>query len=117
MSSAGSSGARTWEAAAMTFQARPPDPVLRAGSASCAPARIDWATYVGGTADDALSFVSRDETEDCALLSGVTASTDFPGHRAIQPSPGGGGDAFIARICETDVLGRVDPQDALTQVL
>lgn len=81
------------------------------------PARIDWSTYVGGSGDEELSSLVAGGGGDCTVMSGLTTSVDFPGHRAIQPSPGGGADGFIARICETDVLGRVDPEDALTQVL
>lgn len=80
------------------------------------PPRLEWSTYIGGSGDDSVSGASP-SADDCTLFTGTTTSADFPVRRAIQPLPGGGEDGFVARICETDVLGRLDPADAMTQII
>jgi len=57
-----------------------------------------YATYLGGTADDAGRGIAVDAT-GAVYVTGVTASADFPTPPgAIQPLFGGEEDAFVAKL-------------------
>jgi len=55
------------------------------------------ATYLGGTADDYADSIVLDPSGDAWLVGG-TSSSDFPAVGAIQPTLGGGADAFITHV-------------------
>jgi hypothetical protein len=55
-----------------------------------------YATYIGGSGDDRGFAIKIDATGN-AVVAGWTTSTNFPTTQAVQPSSGGGKDAFIAR--------------------
>ncbi|MCE7986307.1 MAG: hypothetical protein DYG89_34470 [Caldilinea sp. CFX5] len=63
-----------------------------------------YATYIGGSGEDASSGIALSPT-GTALLVGYTTSTDFPTVNAIQPTFGGngphGGDAFVVGVNST----------------
>jgi hypothetical protein len=56
-----------------------------------------YGTYLGGTANDVGSAIAVDAAGN-AYVIGQTESTDFPIQHALQPTPGGAGDAFVARL-------------------
>jgi beta-propeller repeat-containing protein/uncharacterized protein DUF11 len=58
-----------------------------------------YSTYLGGTGDDIGFGVAVDSALN-AYVTGSTTSTDFPaaGTGVFQPSPGGGRDAFLAKL-------------------
>jgi len=57
-----------------------------------------YSTYLGGSSNDDGFGIAVDLTTGDALVTGYTGSSDFPTANAYQPNPGGGGDAFVARI-------------------
>ncbi len=71
-----------------------------------------YFTYLGGTAADTGTAIATDNVGG-ALVTGWTASTDFPNAvlsgKAVQTSPGGGEDAFVARIDTTTVCSSDPP--------
>jgi hypothetical protein len=56
-----------------------------------------YSTYLGGSDNDGANGVAIDAAGN-AYVTGGTLSTDFPAVKAIQPSFGGGTDAFVAKI-------------------
>jgi hypothetical protein len=56
-----------------------------------------WATYLGGSADDAAWSIRVDDAGS-AYVSGRTASTDFPTASPLQAANAGGDDAFVAKL-------------------
>lgn len=56
-----------------------------------------YATYLGGSQDDWGHDIEVDASGS-AYVSGLTVSSDFPTVRAFQPRPGGGIDAFVAKL-------------------
>jgi uncharacterized repeat protein (TIGR01451 family) len=56
-----------------------------------------YSTYLGGTSDDYGYGIAVDSSGN-AYVTGQTASTNFPTAHALQPSSGGGFDAFLAKI-------------------
>lgn len=59
---------------------------------------ILYSTYLGGSGiDDAASAVAVDPSGN-VYLTGHTISSNFPMQNAIQPAPGTGYDAFVAKI-------------------
>jgi subtilase family serine protease len=60
-------------------------------------ASLVWATYLGGTDADEGQAIAVD-LDGNAYVAGVTASGDFPVVGAYQPGPGGGTDAFLAKL-------------------
>jgi hypothetical protein len=58
---------------------------------------LRYATYLGGNADDLGNSIAVDEWGQ-AYLTGETNSVDFPTVNALQPSLGGGADAFVAKL-------------------
>jgi hypothetical protein len=63
---------------------------------SSAGDRIIYSTYLGGGADSAHSIAV--DGSGNAYVAGSTASTNFPTANAIQPTSGGGGDAFVTKL-------------------
>jgi uncharacterized repeat protein (TIGR01451 family) len=58
---------------------------------------LAYSTYLGGNADDAVVGVTVDRFGN-AHVTGWTFSTDFPTKNPLQPSSGGGEDAFVATL-------------------
>ncbi|MFY9730290.1 MAG: SBBP repeat-containing protein, partial [Candidatus Acidiferrales bacterium] len=58
---------------------------------------IVYSTYFGGSGDDAGNAVAVDVAGNI-YVAGTTTSTDFPTFKAAQPTIGGAGDAFVAKI-------------------
>jgi hypothetical protein len=58
---------------------------------------ILYATYLGGSGDDAANAISIDSSGN-AYLTGFTTSTDFPGTNKIIPTRSGTQDAFVAKL-------------------
>jgi len=56
-----------------------------------------YSTYLGGSGGDGGEDIAVDARGQ-ASVTGVTQSADFPIVNALQPFPGGGGDAFVAKI-------------------
>ncbi|MGI8777686.1 MAG: SBBP repeat-containing protein, partial [Acidimicrobiales bacterium] len=56
-----------------------------------------FATYLGGSAVDRATGVAVDPA-GAAYVTGSTGSSNFPSVRALQPTSGGGDDAFVAKI-------------------
>lgn len=62
---------------------------------------LNYFTYLGGSGADAGFAVAVDNIQG-ARITGTTASSDLPvTANAFQPTPGGGVDAFVARIDTT----------------
>jgi hypothetical protein len=57
--------------------------------------RILYATYLGGAGSEAALGIAVDARGQ-AYVTGITDSADFPVRDAVQPSYGGGTDAFVA---------------------
>jgi hypothetical protein len=58
-----------------------------------------YSTYLGGSNFDAANGIAVDASTGDVLVTGTTASTDFPTRNALQPAKGGGPyDAFVTRI-------------------
>lgn len=55
---------------------------------------ILYSTFLGGSGDDRATDVAVDAAGRI-VVTGVTASTDFPTFAPTQPLPGGGEDAFV----------------------
>src|ERR1043165_5857047 len=58
---------------------------------------IAWATFLGGSDWDMPESLDVDSSGN-VYLNGLTVSTDFPVLNAIQPTYGGGFDAFVVKI-------------------
>lgn len=56
-----------------------------------------YSTFLGGAGRDECWGIAIDAQGD-AVVAGYTASADFPRVNAFQPSYGGEGDAFVARL-------------------
>lgn len=66
---------------------------------------LEYSTFLGGGDDDAANGIALDGAGR-AYVAGFTLSADFPTTAGtLQPAPGGGGDAFVARIDANAVLG------------
>jgi hypothetical protein len=61
---------------------------------------LDYSTYLGGGNTETGTDVAVDQLLN-AHVTGATASADFPTSNAVQPGPGGGGDAFVTRLDST----------------
>ncbi len=59
-----------------------------------------YSTYLGGSADDFGAAIAVDAAGN-AYLTGNTLSNNFPAVNAVQASPGGGSDAFVAKLSAT----------------
>ena len=65
---------------------------------NAAGSQLDYATYLGGSENDAAAAVAVHETGR-ATVTGSTRSSNFPTTPgAFDPSYNGGGDAFVARL-------------------
>jgi hypothetical protein len=85
--------------------ANPLQPSYGGGVADTFVARISadgstllYSTYLGGTGDDEGYGIAVDPATGDALITGFTTSPDFPTANAWQLNPGGGEDAFVARL-------------------
>jgi hypothetical protein len=58
---------------------------------------IVYLTYLGGSGDDEVLAITADSNNN-AYVAGSTASLNFPTVLALQPSLGGGTDAFVAKL-------------------
>jgi len=56
-----------------------------------------YATYLGGSANDSGDGIAVDSLGN-AYVTGVTSSSNFPTVNAIQPTLGGGSDAFVTKV-------------------
>ena len=56
-----------------------------------------YSTYLGGSNSDTATGIALD-TNDDAIITGFTTSTNFPTVNAAQPVYGGNGDAFVAKL-------------------
>jgi hypothetical protein len=56
-----------------------------------------YSTYLGGSEDDHGAAIAVDSTGN-AYVTGGTFSSNFPTVGALQPSSGGGQDAFVAKL-------------------
>jgi hypothetical protein len=79
-------------------------PTYGVGTSNAFVAEIDstgttllFSTYLGGSGDDRAAGLALDANANI-YITGSTTSTDFPTVNAIQPNPGGGSDAFVAKL-------------------
>jgi Bacterial Ig-like domain (group 3)/Beta-propeller repeat len=56
-----------------------------------------YSTYLGGSGDDRGFGIAVDSVGN-VYVTGLTYSTDFPTMNPLQPTNGGSGDAFVAKI-------------------
>jgi hypothetical protein len=83
--------------------AAPSDPAYSAHSAYGADSSTNtnsalaFSTYLGGKDYDDISAIAVDD-QGYIYLTGSTQSPDFPLANPLQPSPGGGWDAFVAKL-------------------
>jgi len=61
------------------------------------PNVLEYASYLGGSGNDACTGLGLDSLGNI-VVAGSTASTNFPVVNALQPTYGGGTDAFVAKI-------------------
>ena len=62
---------------------------------------LDYSTYIGGTGDDGVTAVAVSGGQP--ILTGYTASTNFPVTLPIQATNGGLWDAFVVKLSSTFV--------------
>jgi YD repeat-containing protein len=65
--------------------------------------KLVYSSYLGGSSGNFAEAVALDGSGD-AYVAGSTGSTDFPVVKAVQPTPGGGGDGFITKIGNAPVI-------------
>jgi len=65
-----------------------------------------YSTYLGGSGSDSCEGLAVDSTGNI-YVAGQTNSTDFPTVNPIQSTFGGAGDAFVVRIGNYSIGGRV----------
>jgi hypothetical protein len=56
-----------------------------------------YSTYLGGSGDESGNGIAADSSGN-AYVTGSTNSTDFPTMNPLQPTNGGGGDSFVAKL-------------------
>ena len=56
-----------------------------------------YSTYLGGSLNDHASSIAVDSSGNI-YIAGITTSQDFPLASALQPSPGGDADLFVAKL-------------------
>lgn len=59
-----------------------------------------YSTYLGGSQSEKGWGIAADDSGN-AYVTGYTTSTDFPTANPLQPTPGGGGDAFVSKLNST----------------
>jgi hypothetical protein len=64
---------------------------------NAAGSALVYSTYLGGSNVDFAGGIAADSAGN-AYIAGETWSSDFPTVNAIQPTPGGGRDAFVTKI-------------------
>ncbi len=65
---------------------------------------LSSSTYLGGTMHDVGYGIAVDGSENI-LIGGITASTDFPLYNALDSTPNGSHDAFVAKFSTAFVCG------------
>ncbi len=65
---------------------------------SAAGSALVWSTYLGGADFDAGFALAVDPASGDALLTGQTASSNFPTANPLQPTRGGDVDVFVTRL-------------------
>ncbi|MGD0792207.1 MAG: Ig-like domain repeat protein [Terriglobales bacterium] len=63
-------------------------------------AALIYSSYLGGSSGDGGSGIALDSTGN-AYVTGQTTSTDFPTSNPLQPTFGGGVDAFVSKVDPT----------------
>src|SRR5205807_1173656 len=58
---------------------------------------LEYSTYLGGSGDD-IAYGLAVDTGGEAFLTGATTSANFPLASPLQPSYGGGQDAFVTAL-------------------
>jgi len=61
---------------------------------------LSYSTYLGGASADGASAIAIDSSDN-NYITGFTCSTNFPTMAPLQPTPGGGCDAFITKLNST----------------
>jgi hypothetical protein len=64
---------------------------------SASGSALAYSTYLGGSSWDEGNGIAVDGSGN-AYVTGTTASTNFPTANPLQPTKGGGADAFVAKI-------------------
>jgi Beta-propeller repeat len=65
--------------------------------------QLDYSTYIGGTGDDGVTAVAVNSGGQ-PILTGYTASTNFPTLYPVQSANGGLWDAFVVKLSSSFVL-------------
>jgi Beta-propeller repeat/Abnormal spindle-like microcephaly-assoc'd, ASPM-SPD-2-Hydin/Cep192 domain 4 len=85
---------------------------------SASGAALVYSTYLGGSAFDRADAIAVDSL-GAAYVTGLTNSTNFPTVGPFQGTPGGNGDAFVAKLAAngsalsySTYLGGVDGEEA-----
>ncbi|MGH9941600.1 MAG: SBBP repeat-containing protein, partial [Pyrinomonadaceae bacterium] len=63
---------------------------------NAAGSALIYSTYLGGSSNDEGNSIAVDASDN-TYVSGGTDSTDFPTANPLQPTQGGGGDAFVTK--------------------
>ena len=71
--------------------------IAKLNPAASGAASLVYATFLGGSGIDHANGVAVD-TSGNVFVTGTTASVDFPLANALQVTPGGGTDAFVAKL-------------------
>ncbi|MGI8983633.1 MAG: SBBP repeat-containing protein, partial [Acidimicrobiales bacterium] len=79
-----------------TILERSPVPDAFVAKLSPGGSAVTYASYLGGSGTDAAAGVAIDPAGRIHV-AGSTRSTDFPVSKALQATPGGGQDAFVAK--------------------
>lgn len=66
---------------------------------------VVYSTFLGGSGEDRGHGIAVD-AQGNAYVTGQTSSTNFPLKDPAQPTPGGGGDVFVAKIADDGAAPR-----------
>ena len=58
---------------------------------------LQWATYVGGNANDSITNINCDAANNIVITGITTSTANLASATAFQPAPGGSTDAFVGR--------------------